>query len=493
MVTPMTPGYVCVMQTGEAMQVSSKLERIFLAVGWKNRSPQKTVDIDASCVLFSGGKMHSSVSFQNLKNEPDAKGQSSVVHTGDVLTGGEQEDKEKFGDDLERVYIWLPNVTTMVDAMYFIINVYSDGMTFKDCESAYVRVCNADTNQELSRFTLGEGPLVGNAVITGRMHRHGGPDGHWQFTALGTPANGKTWQDVVGQIEEKGMAVCPPAPAVQGKPAPPEPTVAPGITKPQKPVKPTKVSATPILAAAAAAGIGAAIGIFVAGKLDKEMLGSIPTPDWSDIGDLPAPSLCDITDLGTVEDLGDVFSQIGDAAGQVFAAAAEAAASAGEALAPAGEAIGQFAGEAGGAIGNVAGQVAADAPGAIAGAAETAGGAIGDVAQDAPGAIAGAAGEAGSALAPAGDAIASGAADAGGAIAEHAGAAGQVIGDHVGQAAEAMAPAAMQMDGVADQAAAVLGEVAEKAAEVAGEIAENVTGGDAAGCCASLFGGGSDD
>merc|ERR1719181_1345884 len=138
MVTPMTPGYVCVMQTGEAMQVSSKLERIFLAIGWKNRSPQKTVDIDASCVMFSGGKMHSSVSFQNLKNEPDAKGQSSVVHTGDVLTGGEQNDKEKFGDDLERVYIWLPNVTTMVDAMYFIINVYSDGMTFKDCESAYV-------------------------------------------------------------------------------------------------------------------------------------------------------------------------------------------------------------------------------------------------------------------------------------------------------------------------------------------------------------------
>merc|ERR1719482_908962 len=184
--------------------------------------------------------MSTAVSFQQLKDKDN-----QIVHTGDILTGGDQKDKEKFGDDLERIYVWLSKVGKMVDAMYFIINVYSDGMTFKDCESAYVRVCNADTNQELSRFTLGEGPLVGNAVITGRMHRHGGPDGHWQFTALGTPANGKTWQDVVGQIEEKGMAVCPTAPAAQGKPAPPEPTVAPGIKKPQKPVKPTKVSATP--------------------------------------------------------------------------------------------------------------------------------------------------------------------------------------------------------------------------------------------------------
>lgn len=440
------------------MQVSSKLERLFLGVGWKNRN--KTVDVDASAVLFSGGKKHSRVSFQQLKDEAN-----QVVHTGDILTGGEQKDP-KLGDDLERIYIWLSKVGKMVDAMYFVVNVFSDGMTFKDCESAYVRVVNADTNQELSRFTLGEGPLVGNALITGRLHRHGGADGHWQFTALGTPASGKTCEEVVAQIEEKGMAVCPAAPAAPGKPAAPEPTVAPGIKKPAKPVKPTKVSNTPILAAATGAGIGAAIGIFAATQLDKDTLGSVPMPDF---GDFSAPSVCDLTDLGSFDELGDIFSSIGEGASEIFAAAAEAAsegaAVAGEALAPAGEAIMEGAGAAGEAL----------AP---------AGEAIGEAAGEAGGALRDAAGSAGEAMAPAGEAISGAAADAGEAMAP----AGEAIGGAAASAGEAMAPAVETMGEGMGGAAEAAGDAMGDAGEGIGEAVEGICN-----CISALTGGGSND
>merc|ERR1719262_1552933 len=110
----MTPGYICTLLPGEAMQMSNKLERIFFGIGWKNKSA--TVDVDASAILFSGGKMHSRISFKQLKDEAN-----QVVHTGDILTGGEQKDP-KLGDDLERIYVWLSKVGKMVDAIYFVIN-----------------------------------------------------------------------------------------------------------------------------------------------------------------------------------------------------------------------------------------------------------------------------------------------------------------------------------------------------------------------------------
>merc|ERR1719160_2018531 len=101
-VSPTTPGYICTLLPGEAMQVSNKLQRIFLGIGWKNKG--KTVDVDASVVLFAGGKTQSRVSYKQLKDEAN-----QVVHTGDILTGGNQKDP-KLGDDLERIYIWLSKV-----------------------------------------------------------------------------------------------------------------------------------------------------------------------------------------------------------------------------------------------------------------------------------------------------------------------------------------------------------------------------------------------
>ena len=41
---------------GHAMQVAPSLQRVFLGLGWTNATSGKTVDVDASCIAFSGGQ-----------------------------------------------------------------------------------------------------------------------------------------------------------------------------------------------------------------------------------------------------------------------------------------------------------------------------------------------------------------------------------------------------------------------------------------------------
>lgn len=52
-------------------------------------------------------------------------------------------------EDLERIYVDLENLDDAVDALAFEANVYTAGLTFASLEHAYIRLVNADTNQEV--------------------------------------------------------------------------------------------------------------------------------------------------------------------------------------------------------------------------------------------------------------------------------------------------------------------------------------------------------
>lgn len=148
--------------------------------------PSKKVDLDASCVLFDDiGNVVDSVYYNQLKTAD-----ASVLHSGDCRTG------ELEGDD-EQITIDLLHTQPNVRAMAIVINCYSQGFTFRDVETAEARITDVTNQKVLANFSLG---CQGNhtALIMGHLYRES--PNSWSFKALGIPAEGRTFVDVVPQI-----------------------------------------------------------------------------------------------------------------------------------------------------------------------------------------------------------------------------------------------------------------------------------------------------
>ena len=133
------------------------LKRVFLGIGWKSDS---RIDVDCVCAPFSQGVRGEAdtVWWRNTKSTAKKSGsfamKGSVVdikHTGDVLTP--QQGTHEL-EDLERIYVDLEHLDPKYDALGFEANVFSQGMSFANLSSAYVRLVNADTNQEIMRCAL---------------------------------------------------------------------------------------------------------------------------------------------------------------------------------------------------------------------------------------------------------------------------------------------------------------------------------------------------
>merc|ERR550514_2034250 len=465
---------VIMLQPTQAIQVASKLERVFLGIGWRGKTDgsggSKMVDVDASVVALSQGSPVDTISFKKLKNAG-----KSICHTGDVLVGAGKESAAV--TDMERIYVWLSKVDATTDCLVFVANIYTAGIDFSQLDEAYVRMVNADTNQELGRMALsGDNSLNGNALAFCKLYRH--QQGTWQLMGLGLPQSlpgTSKVEDMIPFLQQSGCAYTPqPVVFPQGAVTPVQPTPPPPAAdgKKKKPQKPTKVMPCPGLAVASAAGIAAATAIFLAPNLDASMMESSIFECEVDFGELELPSDLDL-DLGGATELldgADFGAVFGWAEGMVDGidlggagdAIAGAAANVGEAignvdLGEAGDAIGGAAANAGEAIGNVDLGGAGDA---VSGAAAHAGEAIGNV--DVSGAAAGAGDAIGGAVGSTGEAI--GNADVGGMV-------GQAVG-MVGNAAESLGGA---LSGAAGSVKDVVGNIDLGAVgEAAGGVMEHV-------------------
>ncbi|MFD7920295.1 TerD family protein [Streptomyces sp. NPDC059740] len=168
------------------------LTAVKMGLGWRAARRKglfgmrtRQIDLDASAVLFAGREPVDVVFFQHLTSND-----GSVQHTGDNLVGGTGE-----GADDEVILVDLPGVPEKVDQIVFLVNSYS-GQTFEEVEDAFCRLVDQGNGQELARYTLAGGGRH-TAQIMSKVHR--GPAG-WQMTAIGEPADGRTFQDVVPAI-----------------------------------------------------------------------------------------------------------------------------------------------------------------------------------------------------------------------------------------------------------------------------------------------------
>ncbi|WP_420312769.1 TerD family protein [Streptomyces sp. YS-B37] len=185
---------------GKGQQISlsksdgSSLSSVRMGLGWQ-AAPRKgflaklagsrEIDLDASALLFAGREPVDVVYFQHLTSND-----GSVRHTGDNLTGG-----AGAGGDDEMILVDLGQVPDRVDQIVFTVNSFT-GQTFAEVENAFCRLVDETNRQELARYTLSGGGTH-TAQIMAKLHRDGGS---WQLKAIGEPAAGRTFQDLLPAV-----------------------------------------------------------------------------------------------------------------------------------------------------------------------------------------------------------------------------------------------------------------------------------------------------
>lgn len=180
-------------QTISLEKAGSGLTRLHLGLGWDPVQKKKgflsgllggggggDIDLDASCIVYDTNKsVIDVVWFRQLRSSD-----SSIVHSGDNLTGAGD------GDD-EVIKVDVAALNAAAQHLVFLVSSFR-GQTFDEVENAFCRILD-DTNQaELCRYTLAEkGRHTG--VVMGVMSRSGKG---WSFKAVGEPADGRTAEDM---------------------------------------------------------------------------------------------------------------------------------------------------------------------------------------------------------------------------------------------------------------------------------------------------------
>jgi tellurium resistance protein TerZ len=161
---------------------SNQMQSISACLGWDVVGDG--VDLDVSAVLLtSDGRPIDAVFFGNLSAH-------GLEHSGDNLTG------EGSGDD-ERIVCNLDQIPKQASQIFFVVNIYTRGVTFERVSNAYCRIVDS-SEIELARYSLSEGQQQ-NGLLISRLFRE--VDGRWGFQAIGSFARGRTWKDALPDIQ----------------------------------------------------------------------------------------------------------------------------------------------------------------------------------------------------------------------------------------------------------------------------------------------------
>jgi len=175
------------MEKGGVLDLPQNLGKIVVGLGWDVDSGK--CDLDVSAVLCDGlGRDISSVFFGRLVDK-----EHGITHTGDNLTG------EGDGDD-EQIIVELNQVGAVVQQIFFVVNIYTKGKTFRQVANPFCRVVDEASQSELCRYSLRESAGNSNGLLIARLAREAG--GRWGFHALGLPCHGSMYKDSLPKIRE---------------------------------------------------------------------------------------------------------------------------------------------------------------------------------------------------------------------------------------------------------------------------------------------------
>lgn len=160
------------------------LKKLIVGLGWDVNKYDGGSDFDLdteSFLLNDSGKTASDSDFVFYGNTAHASG--SVLHSGDNLTGAGDGDDEQIQIDLSKV----PDAIEKIDFTVTIYDAEVRNQNFGQVSNAFIRIVNAETNEELIRYDLGEEYSIETAVIVGELYRY---NGEWKFNAIGSGFQG---------------------------------------------------------------------------------------------------------------------------------------------------------------------------------------------------------------------------------------------------------------------------------------------------------------
>lgn len=165
-------------------KTSPNLRKGIIGLGWDTNkySGGYEFDLDASAFLVSSdGRVREERDFVFYNNLSNSNG--SVKHTGDNRTG------EGEGDD-EQIIIDFENIPPHIDKIAITVTIFDApqrAQNFGQVSNAFVRLVNAETNEEILIYNLGEDFSVETAVVFCEIYRY---NGAWKFNAVGSGFQG---------------------------------------------------------------------------------------------------------------------------------------------------------------------------------------------------------------------------------------------------------------------------------------------------------------
>jgi len=159
------------------------LKKIRVGLGWDTNATDTGTDFDldaSAFVLGADGKVLGDewFIFYNQTTSPDG----AIVHKGDNRTGAGEGDDEVIEIDLDKV-------DPKVDKIVFTVTIHdaqARHQNFGQVNNSFVRVVNADDNNEIAKYELDEDYSTETAINFGELYRKGG---EWRFKAVGDGFN----------------------------------------------------------------------------------------------------------------------------------------------------------------------------------------------------------------------------------------------------------------------------------------------------------------
>lgn len=176
------------LQKGQKVELrknnGGELRRVMVGLGWDEVQQSRgffapkpqDIDCDASAFICVNGRLQGVddvVYFGNLQHRSGC-----VRHMGDNLTGAGE------GDD-EQIMVDLASLPSQYDKIIVVVNIYQAAQRrqhFGMIRNAFIRICDAETNQEILKYNLSENYNGMTAMVFGELYRY---NGTWKFNAIG--------------------------------------------------------------------------------------------------------------------------------------------------------------------------------------------------------------------------------------------------------------------------------------------------------------------
>jgi len=170
------------LQKGERADLA--LPKFTIGLGWDVNESHSGAEFDLDASVFMLGNNRKIPAdeyfvFYNNLESPD----KSVKHSGDNRTGAGDGDDETLTVDLSVINPAIQELCVVVT----IHDAANRKQNFGQVRNSFIRIFDANSNQEILRYELGEDFSIETAVEFGRIYKR---ENRWRFEAVGAGQRG---------------------------------------------------------------------------------------------------------------------------------------------------------------------------------------------------------------------------------------------------------------------------------------------------------------